>query len=53
MSKNQSTLIPVFKKRPLVKGGTPFQIKSDFIPSGDQPQAISELTKNSSIEIRQ
>ena len=46
MSKDQSTLIPTFKKCPLVKGGTPFQIKSDFIPSGDQPQAISELTKN-------
>jgi len=46
MSKDQFTPIPIFQKRQLARGGKPFQIKSDFIPSGDQPQAISELTKN-------
>ncbi len=25
-------------------GGTPFKINSDFVPAGDQPQAIIELT---------
>ncbi|WGF89233.1 excinuclease ABC subunit UvrB [Marinivivus vitaminiproducens] len=26
------------------EGGVPFQVKSDFAPAGDQPQAIAELT---------
>ena len=34
------------KKPPSVEGGRPFQIESDFAPAGDQPQAISEITKN-------
>ncbi len=46
MSKNQSLPNSIFKKRPMIKGGEPFQINSDFTPSGDQPQAISELTRN-------
>ena len=27
------------------EGGIPFEIRSDFTPAGDQPQAIEELTK--------
>jgi len=46
MSKNQITSNSIFKTRPSIKGGKPFQIESDFTPSGDQPQAIFELTKN-------
>ena len=46
MSKNQTTSNSIFKTRPSIKGGKPFQIESDFTPSGDQPQAIFELTKN-------
>ena len=46
MSKNQTTSNLIFKTRPSIKGGKPFQIESDFTPSGDQPQAIFELTKN-------
>lgn len=46
MSKNQSLLDSFFEKRPIIEGGNPFHIESDFIPSGDQPQAISELIKN-------
>ena len=32
-------------KRPKLEGGKPFILRSDFIPSGDQPKAIQELTK--------
>ena len=46
MSRNQFLPDSIFKNRPIIKGGKPFHIESDFIPSGDQPQAISELTKN-------
>jgi excinuclease ABC subunit B len=45
MSSNQSMPDLIFEKRPAIKGGKPFRIVSNFIPSGDQPQAISELTK--------
>jgi len=37
---------PVFMRkaeRPLSEGGIPFELKSDFAPAGDQPQAIREL----------
>ena len=34
------------KKRPVVAGGKPFCINSSFKPSGDQPQAIAEITKS-------
>ncbi len=32
-------------ERPLSEGGVPFVIKSDFVPAGDQPQAIEALTQ--------
>ena len=31
---------------PKLEGGKKFQIKTDFKPEGDQPEAIKELTKN-------
>ncbi|MFQ5619979.1 MAG: hypothetical protein ACE5FR_13515, partial [Rhodospirillales bacterium] len=31
-------------KRPPVEGGRPFALVSEFIPAGDQPQAIAALT---------
>ena len=46
MSKNQSLPDSIFEKRPIIEEGDPFKIESDFVPSGDQPQAISQLTKN-------
>ena len=46
MSKKQSLPDSIFEKRPIIEEGNPFHIESDFIPSGDQPQAISELIKN-------
>jgi excinuclease ABC subunit B len=46
MSKNQSLPDSIFQKRPIIEEGDPFKIESDFVPSGDQPQAISQLTKN-------
>jgi len=39
---------PVFMRkaeRPLSEGGIPFELKSEFAPAGDQPQAISELAQ--------
>jgi len=46
---------PEFREQPWVphrpprpeksEGGQPFVIKSDFVPSGDQPQAIAELVE--------
>ncbi|MCH7694574.1 MAG: DEAD/DEAH box helicase family protein, partial [Proteobacteria bacterium] len=37
---------PIFVpgKRPPVEGGRPFTLVSEFIPAGDQPQAIAALT---------
>ncbi|MEQ8443676.1 MAG: excinuclease ABC subunit UvrB [Alphaproteobacteria bacterium] len=32
-------------ERPLSEAGKRFQIQSDYLPAGDQPQAIAELTK--------
>ena len=32
-------------KRNIEKGGNPLKVVSEFKPSGDQPQAISELVK--------
>ncbi len=33
------------EKRPTIEGGKPFRLVSDFAPSGDQPEAIAELTR--------
>ena len=32
-------------KRPALAEGEPFKLASDFAPSGDQPQAIEELSQ--------
>ncbi|MBC8445157.1 MAG: excinuclease ABC subunit UvrB [Rhodospirillaceae bacterium] len=39
--------IPAFitQKRPAIQGGERFKLVSDFSPSGDQPQAIAELSE--------
>ncbi|HIP80242.1 MAG TPA: DEAD/DEAH box helicase, partial [Kiloniellaceae bacterium] len=39
-----SVLTPFPAKPADVAAGTPFRIDSDFVPAGDQPQAIAELT---------
>jgi len=31
-------------KRPPVSGGKPFKLSSEYVPAGDQPEAIEELT---------
>ena len=33
------------EKRPPIEGGQPFKLVSDYTPSGDQPEAIRELTQ--------
>ncbi len=45
MSISANPLPPAPQKRPPVKGGIPFRLKSDFVPAGDQPAAIAELTE--------
>ncbi len=39
---NRAIFVP--GKRPPVEGGRPFKLVSEFIPAGDQPQAIAALT---------
>ena len=43
LQSNQSSFIP--SKRPVVEDGRELKLASPFKPSGDQPQAIKELTK--------
>ena len=39
------------KKIKKLEGGINFKIKSDFQPSGDQPEAIKQILKKSNLKI--
>jgi len=39
------------KKIKKLEGGINFKIKSDFQPSGDQPEAIKQILKNNNSQI--
>ncbi len=43
ISANPLPFVP--ERRTPIEGGVPFRLSSDFVPAGDQPTAIAELTK--------